>query len=228
MLCICLCGASHAGYVNGSLSGITVPVTGSGYSAYLGGFDYAPNGNIIAYSGKSVVEVTSTGTPVRTLYTSPTTLASSFLKVDSANGKVYFGESSTGTIKSVNLDGSGQRDVATIDFNYDMVIGPSGQLLVSASSGDWSSTYLYSLNAATGAASLFGTVAGPSGPLTLGADGSLYYGTASSDWNATGTQGILSWTSSLLNDALAGYGFVVRVECERGYQQHGHRQFDGI
>jgi hypothetical protein len=206
ILGISLCGVANAGAVNGSLSEITVPVTGSGYSAYLGGFDYAPNGNIIAYSGKSVIEVTPTGTVVRTLYTSSTTLASSFLKVDGTNGKVYFGESSTGTIKAVNLDGSGLRDVTTVNFNYDMVIGPSGRLIVSASSADWSSTYLYSINAATGATSLFGTVAGPSGPLALGADGSLYYGTATGDWSATGTQGILSWSSSLLNDALAGTG----------------------
>ena len=35
--------------------GDSVPVTGTGYNAYLGGFDYAANGNIIAYSGKDVL-----------------------------------------------------------------------------------------------------------------------------------------------------------------------------
>ncbi|MDO8585573.1 MAG: PEP-CTERM sorting domain-containing protein [Armatimonadota bacterium] len=202
LVALLLCGAAQAGYLNNSISETYVPVTGTGWNAYMGGFDYAANGNIIAYAGNDVVEVSGSGSV--SLYSTSTTLASSFLKRDPVSGKIYFGESSTGTINVMNSDGSDAHLLTALTNNYDMAIDSTGRLLVSAGSLDWSSTNLYSIDPLSGSAYMFGSVSGPAGPLAVGADGALYYGTATSDWSATGTQSILSWSSDLLDQAIGG------------------------
>ena len=201
---ICLSAVAQAGYVQNSVSEISMPITGSGWNAYLGGFDYNSSGNIVAYTGRDVVEVSPTGTILRTLYSGSSTLAGAFVKVNPSTGNIYFGESSEGTIKVMDSNGGGPTTLLTLANNYDMVIDSSGRLLVSAASADWSSTSLWSVNAGTGQATLFGNISGPSGPLAIGADGALYYGTATADWASTGTQSIFSWSSALLDAATGG------------------------
>ena len=193
-----MCGAAQAGYLNNSITETRVPISGSGYNAYMGGFDYDSNGDIVAYTGKAVVRVTERGT--ETLYSSTENLGSSFVKVDSSTGDIYFGESSNGTIKVIH--GGGAHTVATIANNYDMAIDQAGRLFISAANDMWTESYIYTIGA-NGVVQI-GTVDGPSGPLAIGANGDLYYGTASSDFYSYGTQGIMKWSSDLLNQALAG------------------------
>lgn len=203
LLCVTMNVAAHAGYVQNSVSEISFPVTEGVYGAYLSGFDYAANGNIIAYAGTNVVEVNQSGTVIQTLYEGAYNSAASFVKVDRSTGKIYFGESYNGEIRVMNSDGSGQSLLATIANNYDMVIDSAGRLIVSAGSLDWTSTNLFSLNAAAGDSYQFGSVSGPAGPMALSTTGDLYYGVTTFGATST-THTILSWAQSLVDSAITG------------------------
>lgn len=202
---LCAGMSAHAGYVTNSVSEIQVPLSGDGYDRYLSGFDYDSSGNIIAYTGKNLVKVSATGAFLGNIYEDGPSLGGSFVKVDRANGKIYFGEASTGTIRSINIDGSGISTIATINNNYDMVIDSSGRLLVSASE-DWTTTDLWAITLGSGGVttSHFGSFNGAAGALALAADGSLYYGTAGSYGTPAGAQSIYSWSTAALNSAIGG------------------------
>jgi hypothetical protein len=158
------------------------------FTGFVGGFDIAPNGDFIVLEDQNLYEVTPAGSFVRDLYTYPSFVYGSFVRVDAARGRVYFGESSNGWISSVGLDGSNPTDAAKVPLNYDFALNDLGQAFVVAGPA------VYLLGA--GGPDQIVSASGASGPLAFDADGNLYYGTASSVWGEIGGQAIVRWTAS--------------------------------
>lgn len=164
------------------------------FTGFVGGFDVAPNGNFIVFEGQNVYEVTKSGSFVQNLYTFEDSVWGSFVRVDAAENRVYFGESGGGYIKSVGLDGSDVQDVARVPFNYDFALNPNGDAFVVAGS----SVYLLGESGADEIA----CASGASGPLAFDSDGNLFYGTASSSFGEAGGQSIVEWTASQVAGAV--------------------------
>jgi hypothetical protein len=96
-------------------------------------------------------------------------------------GRIYFGENSTGTIRSINPDGTGAALIGTVTGNYDLAFS-GGSAFVSANAD---TTFLnpknkvLSLDLGTGAtATMLDATPDYSGPLEFDSAGDLLYGVA--------------------------------------------------
>ncbi len=93
------------------------------------------------------------------------------------NGRVYFGESSSGSIRSVMLNGSDPTLHAAVPNIYDLVFSPAGDAFISANSESFSGkNQLGALNLLTGDVRIIVSTNDFSGPIEFDADGNLYYG----------------------------------------------------
>ena len=101
----------------------------------------------------------------------------SFVTVQS--GKVYFGESSANTIRSVNLDGTSPTLIGTVPGNYDLAFS-GGSAFVSASAVS-SQNKVLALNLGTGVTqAVLDATPDFSGPIEFDASANLIYGVAKS------------------------------------------------
>lgn len=174
---------------------------------WFGGFDFLPNGDFVISDGYSVREITRQGDPVRTLYTyadpDPSTpdvieaTFGSFVKYNSANGRVYFGESTFGTVRWSPLAGGEATLVATLAYNYDLDLWNNVPYVVSGNK-------VYRIDESAGTADPVATAAGPSGPLIFDASGGLVYGTGDFDWSTPNDQNIYRWSVDQVAGAGAG------------------------
>jgi len=166
------------------------------FTGFVGGFDVLSNGNFIVFEGQDIYEITPYGTRVSAtpIYSFESTVWGSFVRVDENSGRIYFGESGNGTIKSIALDGSDLQEVATVPFNYDFVLGPEGNKYVVSGS----SVYLLGEN---GPDEIL-RAPGASGPVAVDVDGNLYYGTASSVWGTIGGQCIVKFSAEQVAGAV--------------------------
>lgn len=169
------------------------------FSSKITGFDIAPNGNYIVIMGNKVKEMTPEGTTVQELYKFsdedyPNGVWGSFVQVDAATNKAYFGESSNGWVRSIDLDDLSVQNVALVDGNYDFVMDNNGGAYVNT----WSD--ISYLNLSTGSLDTVVTSASPwQGPMTLDADGNLYYGT--SGYFEDGAEWLVKWDKNQLDSA---------------------------
>lgn len=170
--------------------------------AYVGGFDIDPNGNFIVFNGGDIQEITRTGSIVRTILSVGDGVSGSFIKV--RGDRIYYGESTNGTIGEIGLDGFDHRVITTLSYNYDFDFDPLGRAFVVTGSafGAPASTVVHLLDLNTGVTDEIAGIDGPSGPIAFDQAGSLYYGTVSSVFGARGGQSVLSWTASQINTAI--------------------------
>jgi len=161
-------------------------------------FDYAPNGTDLIVYDESIYQMSPDGVVQRTLYTLPAGVYGSFVRVDSAAGRVYFGESSNGTISWIDLSdpSSTVHTLTTIAGNYDFEFRNSTEAYVVAG------TDIYVLNLGNGSSVKAASLSGVSGAVTVDGAGNLYYGTAAA-WAGSG-QSLVKWTASQVDAALAG------------------------
>jgi len=105
----------------------------------------------------------------------------SFVVVES--GKVYFGESSRGTVRSVNLDGSGLALIGTVVGNFDMAFSGAGAFVSANPDLTFANpqNQVVKLDLGTGVTDvILDATPDFSGPLEFDASGALLYGAAKS------------------------------------------------
>lgn len=153
----------------------------------IAGFGVSPSGDIYYIENafgsnsqlfkRSPLDGYTNATPLFDLGTS---IFGSFVAVN--GGKVFFGESSTGAIRSINLDGTGVDMLGTITGNYDLAFAGSS-LYLSHKPGPGAVISKFELVAdGTGglmfsaADTIIDTSTDFSGPVEFGPAGSLFYG----------------------------------------------------
>lgn len=199
MLIVALAMPSMAGhlYCQNGYALTETNVTGG----WMNGFDYATGGNFFVYNG-SLKEVDATGQDIRTFYTVANGYYGSFVRFDSTNNRLYFGENKAGvnttegTIKYIDLSDStyAVHDVTPLVGNYDFVFRGSNYALVIAGSD------IYNLNLTTCETKKIVSAGGVSGALDVDSEGNLYYGTAEA-WAMDG-QSVVKWSASQVNSAI--------------------------
>lgn len=202
LACVICAGAHAAAMYSPGLNTIDLQVAVPA-GAFVSGFDVLPNGHCLVNDGRSIREVSPSTD--RTLYTFGGPVWGSFVRYNPADGKVYFGESSSGGIFAFSYTDPGDAAlVANIPNNFDLDFR-NGQPYVVASNAFWTESSIYALGE-TGS-DLIASSDGPSGPLAFDADGSLVYIPAS--YGPT-TQ-IIRWSSAQVADAL-GAGALARAD----------------
>ncbi len=168
---------------------------------FVGGLDWLPNGHAAIFDGSAVVEVdVATGATVATLYTPPSFVFGSFVKVDPTGTFLLFGESSTQTIVKVPLAGGPAVPVTTLSFNYDCTFSPAGACFVSASPSG--ANDVYRVDVATGATDLIASIPGPSGPIAFDAAGDLYLGESTFTFPAPSGQRVFRFSAAQVASAI--------------------------
>jgi|GEM_PF-1917953 len=183
---LCILGNGQAAHVNapdGYIVQDTIFPLQSG--DYVAGFDRLPNNNFAAFVGNRVVEVTPGGY-VSTLYEFNTPVFGSFVKV--LDDKIYFGESSNGTIWRMSLDGTNPELIGTLENNFDMEFNSLGQAFVSANPG-WAGQKVFYFDGKSD--EIITGLLGYSGPLAFDSADNLIYATA---W-ASGGDSILRFNA---------------------------------
>jgi len=133
-------------------------------------------GGEIYFDGTALV-LTGIGSP-RQLLTFAAPVFGSFL-IEADHGQVLFGESTTGGVWLVPLNGpTPVQPIATMPYNYDAVMLAPTQAIVSAKTGGFTSPDrdLLLLDFATGLVRQLAVMPGASGPVAMG--GGLFYATA--------------------------------------------------
>jgi len=162
--------------------------------AFVSGFDVLPNGHYLINDGCTIHEISPTSD--RTLYTFAAPVWGTFVRYNSADGKVYFGESSNGNIYSFSY--ANPADVALVmnlPNHFDMDFR-NGTPYVNASNVFWTKSNIYLLDG--GATDLIATADGPCGPLAFDGSGNLNYIPASYDT----TTRIIQWSNAQIAGAI--------------------------
>ena len=119
---------------------------------------------------------------------------------------VLFGESSTGGIWSIPLNGQPPQQIAIVPLNYDAVMLDDDRALVSAKTGGFSAADndVMFVDLLTGQTQLLAQFPGASGPLAVDAVGHVYYATSPSAFPApTGTVTLLRLPQATIDNAIA-------------------------
>lgn len=189
-----------------AVSGYSVSETNLGAGKFVRGLDVLPNGNFVVLEGSNpdafgneltkLYQMQPDGTKVGSdLYTFESNIFGSFVKT-APDGKIYFGESSNGTIQRINLDSTGLTSVATVSYNYDFAFNNLGQQYV-VSNPSWASSNIHLLNGSdmdmiVDAASTY------SGPMAFDAAGNMFYGTSGN----AGGQSLIKWSAAQVAGAI--------------------------
>jgi hypothetical protein len=139
-----------------------------------------PGGGIVSFDGTKLV-IDETGQPTRTLLQLSAFAFGSFT-VDAGPGRLLFGESSTNNVWLVPLAGPAPTTpLANVVFNYDAALLDAQRAIVSAKRtgfGDPNND-LVVIDLTTGSVQLLASLPGASGPVTVAANGDVYYATGS-------------------------------------------------
>lgn len=122
-----------------------------------------------------------------------------------SGNRVYFGESSEGTIRSVGLDGNAPELHAIVPFNFDLAFSPGGEAFVSANTGGFGQgNEILHIDLSTGATQVVVTNTNDfSGPVAFDTMGNLFYGGAGSPFAVNPPTDIFRFSGAEISVALA-------------------------
>ena len=150
------------------------------------------NGDVVTFDGQTILRLASDGTPLATLGVLPAIAFTGCFAIDPAETLAVVGESSTGEVYRVPLDGSGMTLLTNLTFNYDAVFEDADTVLISAATGV-SGNDLVRVDVNTGATTCVALVPSFSGPLAVDPAGGLYYGLQTSPAQ------VIHWTAGQLD-----------------------------
>lgn len=159
------------------------------------------NGDRIVFDGTIITRTADDGTLLATLATLPAFVFPAFVLPDPTEGYALVVESTTGIWYRVDLNVGGALPLLDLDQSYDAVFEDASHVLVSAAPCGFNcGSEIYRVDVSTGSASLVASLtgpdAGPSGPLSLAANGDLYYGQQPRFAPPPGNYSILRWTQA--------------------------------
>ena len=151
-----------------------------------------------SFDGSVVVVRDQAGAALVTTTVFPSAVFPSFIALQPDNATLLLGESSNGGLWEFVLPAGPATLLATAAFNYDATFDGAGQAIVSAATcGFGCGNSLLRVDLSTGATTVLGSVAGPSGPVAVNAAGDLYYGTQSPFFPApAGAFSVQRWSAA--------------------------------
>jgi hypothetical protein len=166
-----------------------------------------PGGDVAVYDGTSIDRYTAAGAFVMNLGSTPTHFAAWMLPTPDGSALVL-GHSGSfpgpgGEIYRAELDGSGTTFVATLFYSYDAAFLSSTELIVVAdATASASQTDLVKVDLLSGATTIIGVAAWPTGPIAVDSNGDVFYAQLALDGNGLVTSSdILRWHASLVAGA---------------------------
>ncbi len=133
------------------------------------------DGSTLAFDGTNIRYQTADGILLRDYGGIGMQTFASFLEVSPDGAMAYFGESSTGAIRSLDLATGEFRVLATLPFNYDLAFDVVPGLAFSAASAFGSATNsVFLIDLVSGQTSQVADIGGYSGPLEVDEFGNLY------------------------------------------------------
>lgn len=157
------------------------------------GFDFDSVGNLYLSRDNQYITKFTPGEGESILYDEGTSKYGSFLTVN--DGKVYFGETTSHTVKSIPVGGGLPTVEFVSDWNYDFAFNATGQAFLSAPSSPGSNS-IYYWNGTT--LDWIISLGGYSGPLTFDRGGNLFYG-----FTTMGSSEIVYFTENQIDTAIA-------------------------
>jgi len=176
-----------------------------GGSAFLGGFDVLPGGDVLYFLGSAIMRWD--GSKSSRVAAFPKGTFGAFLRVTTRG--ILVGESTVGGIYFLDLSSGKLSQAAKVKFPFDLAESPSGGIYLSANPG-WggasSGNRIYLLDPVKHTLDEIARVSGPSGPLAFDRAGNLYYAVQSSTYpTPPGAVRILRWEAARVK-AAAGPG----------------------
>lgn len=159
------------------------------------------DGSYALFDGGMLQILGPDGTPQQTLVVFPTPTFPSFIVEEPDGATLLFGESTNGGVWEYTLPAGPLAQLATLPFNYDAVIEPGGAAAVvsAATCGYGCGNSLVRVDLVSGATTVLGSVAGPSGPVDFDVNGDLLYGVQSPLFPAPpGSFSVVRFPASLL------------------------------
>jgi len=202
---LAVAGSAWAGYISAppgySVHDTVFEIPAGGYPA---GFDVLPDGSFVVHTGQHILKVAKDGES-NILYSYPEAVFGSILTIDHAGGRIFFGESSNGTIGAMGLDGSDPEIIATVSFNFDLELNSRGQIFVVWTPSFWDTlqtTNVSLLDPETGMLDLILQVAGPTGSIAFDRFDNLIYGTVAGVWGQQGGEKLVRFTAAQVAGAV--------------------------
>ena len=144
------------------------------------------DGSYLAFDGQRLERRSSDGTLLRTYATLPFPTFASFVDISADETLAYIGESSSGTIREVDLNSGALRTLTSLTFNYDFALDVvPGLAYVSAATAGFGSNSVWRLDLVSGQAVEVVRVTGFSGPITVDQRGDLYLGVLDTNFPPT-------------------------------------------
>ena len=135
------------------------------------------DGSYLTFDGRNISRRSADGTILLDYGFTPGFGFATFLEVDEASDMAYFGESSGGMIRSLDLSTGVISDLAQLTFNYDFALDVvPGLAYVTASAFGSATNSLFRIDLNTGDTVQVADLGGFSGPVEVGSNGDVYVG----------------------------------------------------
>ncbi len=161
----------EAGYQLGPSASFTdLCADGPAYASFL-------DGSYIVFDGYDVEHRGASGSLIRRYAAFPFYTFPSFMTLNAAGTKAYFGESSNGEVYELDLVSGQLNPIANLTFNFDMALHEAGGVgYISAATGGFGFNALHRVDLNTLATTQVASVSGFSGPVTVDGAGDVLMG----------------------------------------------------
>lgn len=160
--------------VESAAPGIVVDPFGFGFDVTGIGATLS-NGDLIEFDGLNLRRLDSSGALVQTYLTLASAVFPSFVSVAPDESIALAGESSNGVIYKIELATGATTPLTSLGFNYDAAFFSANEVVVSAGDSGLGND-LIRVNTDTGLTSPIANVSGFSGPVEVGGNGQIFYG----------------------------------------------------
>ncbi len=176
---------------------VTIAGTASTWTSGIQSFDGDENETTYLFGQNQYIMKKEKGSSATVLYDYGSSVFGSFVKL--RGDKLYFGESSTGSIKSIPTAGGTATDLFTLANNFDCAFNSQTQMFLSANPS-WTGNYLYVWWQGMTDPQIIADVGDNSGPIAVDSNDNLYYGRSTA--YPPGPEDIVYYTAAQVANAI--------------------------
>ncbi|MEA1926750.1 MAG: hypothetical protein U9N73_00970 [Candidatus Auribacterota bacterium] len=199
---IIVSSAGAAPTFSGTPGYMTVPIVTingdpSSWTSGIQSIDGDENGSVYLFGQNQYIWKKEPGSTTTVLYDYGSSVFGSFVKLQGE--KLYFGESTTGSIKSIPSGGGSADDLFTLANSYDCAFNSQSRMFLSANPS-WSGNMLYVWWQGMTDPQVIANVGDNSGPIAFDNNDNLYYGCSTT--YPPGPEDIVYFTAGQVSNAI--------------------------